>query len=94
MSTTTSNVNLPYLSLMWDSRRHLWHTEQFKRPFSVELMGAGFDKPANARHFALRFPRMLKIHGDRSLKDTINFGELQEMAKRCSEVQKHVDLGS
>jgi len=36
-------------------------------------MGAGFDKPANARYFALRFPRMLKIHGDRSLKDTISF---------------------
>jgi len=29
---------------------------------------------------------MLKIHGDRSFKDTISFEELQEMAKRCSKM--------
>jgi DNA ligase 4 len=46
-------------------------------------MGAGFDKPSNARYFALR---LLKIHGDRSFKDTISFEELQKMAKRCGEV--------
>ena len=51
-------------------------------------MGAGFDKPSNSRYFALRFPWMLKIHGDRSLKDTISLEELQKMAKRCSEVQE------
>ena len=49
-------------------------------------MGAGFDKPANARYFTLRFPRVLKIHGDRSFKDTISFEELQTMAKQCSEI--------
>src|SRR5438045_1542924 len=48
-------------------------------------MGAGFDKPSNSRYFALRFPWMLKIHGDHSFKDTVSFEELQEMAKRCME---------
>jgi DNA ligase 4 len=56
--------------------------ELFRRPFPIELMGAGFDKPANSRYFTLQFPRMLKIHGNRSFKDTVNFKELQEMAKR------------
>ena len=60
--------------------RQLQPAELFKRPFSVELMGAGFDKPANARYFVLRFPRVLKIHNDRSFKETVSFKELQEMA--------------
>jgi DNA ligase 4 len=64
--------------------RQLQPAELFKRPFSVELMGAGFDKPANARYFALRFPRVVKIHNDRSFKETVSFEELQEMATRCS----------
>jgi DNA ligase 4 len=34
--------------------RQLQPAELFTRPFSVELMSAGFDKPANARYFALR----------------------------------------
>lgn len=49
-------------------------------------MGAGFDKPADARYYTLRFPRVLKIHEDRSFKDTVSVDELQEMAKRCREV--------
>ncbi|KAH8800851.1 hypothetical protein F5884DRAFT_809063 [Xylogone sp. PMI_703] len=49
-------------------------------------MGVGFDKPSNSRYFALRFPRLLKIHGDRSFKDTTSLEELQKMAKQCSEV--------
>jgi DNA ligase 4 len=65
--------------------RQLQPAELFKRPFSVELMGAGFDKPANARYFVLRFPRVLKIHNDRSFKETISFEELQEMAGQCRE---------
>ncbi len=45
-------------------------------------MGAGFDKPANAKYFTLRFPRILKIYNDRSFKETVNFKELQEMISR------------
>ncbi|KAH8804858.1 hypothetical protein F5884DRAFT_797450 [Xylogone sp. PMI_703] len=49
-------------------------------------MGVGFDKPSNSRYFALRFPRMLKIHGDCSFKYMTSLEELQEMVKQCSEV--------
>jgi DNA ligase-4 len=52
----------------------------------VELVGAGFDKPANARYFTLRFPRVLKIHQDRTFKDTVSFDELQELARQSMEV--------
>jgi DNA ligase-4 len=72
-----------------DHGRQLQPVELFKRPFSVELMGAGFDKPANARYFALRFPRVLKTHGDRSFKDTTSFEELQTMAKQCSKIPEY-----
>jgi DNA ligase 4 len=74
--------------MAFDHGRQPKPAELFKRPFSVELMGAGFNKPANTRYFTLRFPRMVKIYGDRSFKDTISFEELQQMAKRCSEVQE------
>jgi DNA ligase-4 len=65
--------------------RQLQPAELFKRPFSVESIGAGFDKPANVRYFVLRFPRVLKIHNDRSFKETVSFEELQEMAGQCRE---------
>jgi hypothetical protein len=61
-------------------------TDLFRHPFTVELVGAGFDKPANSKYFALRFPRLLKIYEDRSFKGTVSFEELQEMAKRCREI--------
>jgi hypothetical protein len=67
-------------------RRQLRPAELFKHPLLAELVGIGFDKLPNTRYFALWFPPVLKIHGDRSFKDTIGFNELQEMAKRCSEV--------
>jgi len=66
--------------------RPLQPAELFRYPFSVELMGAGFDKPANSRYFGLRFPRVLKIHNDRSFKDAVSLEELQEMARRCIEM--------
>ena len=30
----------------------------FKKPLVIEVIGAGFDKPADARSFTLRFPRI------------------------------------
>jgi hypothetical protein len=47
----------------------------------VESVGAGFDKPANARYFGLRFPQVLEIHQDRTFKDTVSSDELQELAR-------------
>jgi DNA ligase 4 len=51
----------------------------------VSLVGAGFDKPASARYFTLRFPRVLKTHQDCTFKDTVSFDELQELAKQSTE---------
>jgi ATP dependent DNA ligase domain len=58
-------------------------TELFKKPFVVELMGAGFDRPADVNYWTLRFPRIQKIHEDRTLKDVVSFDELQELAREC-----------
>ncbi|KAJ5089057.1 hypothetical protein N7532_007741 [Penicillium argentinense] len=52
----------------------------FKKPFVVELMGSGFEKPSGARYFALRFPRILKIYTDRTFDDAASFQELQLLA--------------
>jgi DNA ligase 4 len=56
-------------------------TKLFK-PVIVEVIGAGFDKPADARYFTLRFPRIQKVHEDRSYEDVISFDELQELTSR------------
>ena len=59
----------------------------FKKPFVVEVIGAGFDKPSNTNYFTLRFPRICKVHDDRMYNDTISFNELQQMAKQSSKLQ-------
>lgn len=53
----------------------------FKKPFVVEMMGSGFEKPSGARYFTLRFPRVVKIHWDRSFEDAASFSELQLAAE-------------
>jgi DNA ligase-4 len=58
----------------------------FKIPFVVELLGSGFDKPSNAQYYTLRFPRVLKIHWDRSFEDAISFVELQDLAEKARAV--------
>ena len=68
--------SIPKFDVGFNYRRQLQPAKLFKRLFSVELMGASFDKPSNTRYFALRFPRMLKIYKDCSFKDTISFEEL------------------
>ena len=55
----------------------------FTRPFIFEVKGTGFDKPSNSEHFALRFPRVVKIHWDRDFKESVGFYELQDMAKEA-----------
>ncbi|KAH6883508.1 hypothetical protein B0T10DRAFT_580496 [Thelonectria olida] len=78
--------SMPEFDVLFEPTRSLQPVELFKHPFVVEVVGAGFDKPANVRYFALRFPRVLKVHEDRSFRDTISFEELQEMAQRCLEI--------
>ncbi|RAH78077.1 hypothetical protein BO86DRAFT_412681 [Aspergillus japonicus CBS 114.51] len=53
----------------------------FKTPFIVEILGSGFEKPSNAGYFALRFPRITKIHWDRALEDATSYAELQQLAE-------------
>ncbi|PKY03779.1 DNA ligase/mRNA capping enzyme, partial [Aspergillus campestris IBT 28561] len=55
----------------------------FRKPFVVEMLGSGFEKPSGARYFALRFPRILKVHSDRTFEDAASFGELQVLAERA-----------
>jgi DNA ligase-4 len=50
--------SIPEFDVGFEHGRQLQPAELFKRPFSVELMGASFDKPANTRYFTLRFPRV------------------------------------
>jgi DNA ligase 4 len=72
-------ISITKFDVMVDQRQQLQPAELFKHPFVVELVGAGFDKLANARYFALRFPQVLKIHQDRTFKDTVSFNELVEV---------------
>ncbi|KAE8348764.1 hypothetical protein BDV28DRAFT_164085 [Aspergillus coremiiformis] len=53
----------------------------FKSPFVVEMLGSGFEKPSGASYYTLRFPRILKIHWDRSFEDAASFSELQLLAE-------------
>jgi DNA ligase 4 len=79
-------ISITEFDVKFDQGQQLQPAELFKHLFVAELVGAGFDKLANARYFALRFPRMLKIHQDRTFKDTVSFDELQELARRSIEV--------
>lgn len=58
----------------------------FKKPFVVEMMGSGFEKPSGARYYTLRFPRILKIHTERSPEDAASFRELQLLAEEARSV--------
>ncbi|KAL4999392.1 hypothetical protein BDV10DRAFT_164777 [Aspergillus recurvatus] len=58
----------------------------FRTPFVVELLGSGFEKPPGAQYYTLRFPRILKIHSDRSLEDAASFRELQVLAEAAVSV--------
>ncbi|KAJ5706626.1 hypothetical protein N7488_006427 [Penicillium malachiteum] len=58
----------------------------FKKPFVVEMMGSGFEKPSGARYFTLRFPRVLKIHTDRGITDAASVQELQVLAEEARSV--------
>jgi DNA ligase-4 len=79
-------LSTPKLDVRLERGRLPLPTDLFKHPFIVDVMGAGFDKPANTRFFALRFPRVQKIHQDRTIKDTVGFEELQELARQSMEV--------
>ncbi|WEW56206.1 ATP-dependent DNA ligase domain-containing protein [Emydomyces testavorans] len=53
----------------------------FRKPFVVELVGSGFERPPGVRYFTLRFPRVIKIHSDRKINDAVSFQDLQQLAE-------------
>ncbi|KAI5300835.1 hypothetical protein KEM55_004587 [Ascosphaera atra] len=63
----------------------------FRQPFVVEMYGAGFERPSDARYWALRFPRVTKIHDDRTWRDAITFQKLQEIADRAMSMPEDLD---
>lgn len=58
----------------------------FREPFVFEIMGSGFDKRSNTDCFTLRFPRVLKIHWDRTFRDAVSVSEFEEMAEQSRNV--------
>lgn len=78
-----------HLDVMFEQRSMHRPTELFKQAFVVEVLGSGFEKLANSAHFTLRFPRVLKIHSDRAITETVSFNELQQLAKRTYEVPQY-----
>lgn len=66
-------------------------TELFKNPFVVEVVGGGFDKPANVTYRCLRFPRVTKIHEDRLWHDIMDFAELQKLADEAQSMAENED---
>ncbi|KOC13462.1 ATP dependent DNA ligase domain protein [Aspergillus flavus AF70] len=78
----------------------------FRTPFVVEMLGSGFEKPSGSRYYTLRFPRIMKIHWDRSFEDAASFSELQlladdaravpseELAQEETEWNKRLKLGN
>ena len=59
-------------------------TQLFKKPLVIEVVGAGFNKPADTNYLTLRFPRIYKVHDDRCYRDSISFNKLQQIAKQNS----------
>ncbi|KAK5936458.1 hypothetical protein PMZ80_011302 [Knufia obscura] len=60
-------------------------THLFSQAAVAEVIGAGFDRPADARYSTLRFPRVVKIHHDRGLQEVVDFVEYQAMAQTSRE---------
>ncbi|ETN45865.1 uncharacterized protein HMPREF1541_00046 [Cyphellophora europaea CBS 101466] len=63
-------------------------TAIFMRPLVVEVVGAGFDRLPNSRFESLRFPRVVKIHLDRSFRDAVTSEQYRHMAERS----QHSDI--
>ncbi|KAF1986569.1 hypothetical protein K402DRAFT_454217 [Aulographum hederae CBS 113979] len=60
----------------------------FNEPFVAEVLGSGFDKPPNKDFFMLRHPRVLKVHLDRTWKETISVDGLRSMADEARRTPK------
>ncbi|KAK5043615.1 hypothetical protein LTR84_011375 [Exophiala bonariae] len=66
-------------------------SELFVEPAVVEVVGAGFDRPADQRFLTLRFPRIVKIHQDRTFSDSLDFTEYQQLAQESMALAAEVN---
>ena len=66
-------------------------TDLFKNPFVVEVVGGGFVKPAKITYHTLRFPRITKIHEDRSCSDIVSFDGLQRLSQEDQSMGEDAD---
>ena len=82
------------LALRSNLRRAHFPTELFWLPMVVEVIGAGFDRPSNGNFFSLRFPRIVKVHEDRSIQDALNFNAYQRLALESIKDLGECDLTS
>ncbi|KAH8691873.1 hypothetical protein BGW36DRAFT_303446 [Talaromyces proteolyticus] len=82
----TFTTSLPQMDVNMGELQRSEGPEIFRHPFIVEVIGAGFDKPPNASYLALRFPRIQKIHDDRTFTDVVGYNELQTLAKQAIDV--------
>ena len=80
LSQTPFTPHHDVLALRSNLRRADFPTELFWLPMVVEVIGAGFDRPSNWDFFSLRFPRIIKVHEDRSTQDALDFDEYQRLA--------------
>lgn len=55
----------------------------FRDPFVFEVLGSSFSKPSGSAYWMLRFPRVRKLHKDRTWRDCVSFDELQKAAKQA-----------
>jgi DNA ligase 4 len=70
-----------FLSVEMDLKQMKPPEVLFKKPFVVEILGSGYERPPNATYWTLRHPRLHKLHTDRGIAETVSFDELKNMCK-------------
>ena len=80
------------LSFAWMNPAQPKVSAIFKQPFVFEVAGSGFDKTPNCDFFALRFPRVVKIHWDRDWRQSVCLEELQQIATIARTIPSGQDL--
>lgn len=65
------------IRLVTKLKSQLLPSHLFQQPAITEVVSVGFDRLPNTQYLTLRFPRIIKIHNNRSVLDIISFAEYQ-----------------